>query len=120
MFWSQKKNGFFEDDSEFFNRLVKAFNDNTVIIQKKLDNQKILQINIDTIKTYSLTLNSKKGDITENIEDMVNHIRQLEEEIIDLKRIAEKMDMFELKNLNLEEEIVKLKNSALKQSLISR
>jgi len=78
---------YFEDDSEFFTKLVEAFEGKSVTLQKKTENQIIIQIKIDK-KPYSLPLNAKKVDITQNIEDMVTHIRKLEEEIAKLKNNA--------------------------------
>ena len=83
---------YFEDDSEFFTKLVEAFEGKSVTLQKKTENQRIIQIKIDK-KPYSLPLNAKKGDITQNIEDMVDNIRKLEEEIVKLKTNAQKTDV---------------------------
>jgi len=87
-----KKWGFFEDDYEFFSRFVKALEEKTVTIQKKMDVPKCIQIKID-MKTYILPLNVKKGDQSQTIEDMVKHIINLEDEIANLKKIVQKGDV---------------------------
>jgi len=85
--------GYFEEDGEFFEKIIQGIEEKSINILKSSENQRTFQFKIEK-KSFSLDLKPKQGEIAEHIGEMVQHLRALEEKIYKLEKIQEQSEEY--------------------------